>query len=100
MLGTVYHRIISCHMSHISFPRSAQDPDAARVAARNAVRPRGKVHGASIAAGMARQQVRKAAADIKATTLSVAQDISRVIFGPWGRGQNSSGTRKVFLRSK
>lgn len=44
---------------------------------------------------MARKQIWKAAEEMKHQNLSAAQDISRIVFGPFGRGQNSAAARKV-----
>ena len=64
---------------------------------RIALRPRGKAHAASIVAGIARGQVRRASEQMKSTTSTAVQDIPRVVFSSFGRGQNSAQTRKVFL---
>ena len=57
----------------------------------------GKTHGAAVSAGMARAQVKRAAKVVQTFTVSPDQDIVRIVFSTFGRGQSSAHTRKVYL---
>ena len=60
-------------------------------------RSRGKTHGAAIAAGIARSQVKRAAETVQKFMVSPAQDVARVTFSLFSRGQNSAQTRHVYF---
>ena len=62
---------------------------------RDWARPRGKAHGLAVSAGIARSQVKRAAEQVKVFACSAAQDIARVVFSAYGRGQLSASSRKV-----
>ena len=60
-------------------------------------RSRGKTHGALVAAGVARKQVREAAEFAKKFHAAPGQDVVRAVFSDFGRGAHSANLRKVRL---